>query len=207
MAKTRIDRTLNELKNMSPRDIRALYADLRDVIRKRQTRLTAANFQKGLEFPKLKELDQQGATPGELMSWVMEAQAFLGNKLTTIRGMRARNRATVEAINKGGIEFVDEGNLDKFTAFMERARQHALGHKLLDSFVIARIYDQAQRLRISTRVLEKKFNVFHLSQEKILKLYDALESMERPEGRKRITSTEVYEQLGVEGREDWLSRH
>src|SRR5574344_686100 len=114
-----------ENTDISPRELRKLYTELRDIARKRIKRAKAAGYGQNLvirkgtkKIPKISEI----RTEAELRYRIGETAMLLENPLSTVSGIVRNEAKKLETLARHGYDFVNEGNLRDFGRFMEWVR-------------------------------------------------------------------------------------
>lgn len=175
MATTQIDRiSFRDVKTMDDKEVRQTYTKWRDIAHKRASRARAKGLDGDItrEFPKLRDL-----SINEARGWLVELNKYITDPGTTLKGYKARQRKQLATLHSGGgFKYINSSNLNSFGRFMERARSYAMDHRLPNSNLVANIYNEAQRLHISDKVLENKFKVFQASERDKHRLFEALQS-------------------------------
>lgn len=175
--------TLNPqtIGDLSPREMRAAYSELRSIARKRADRLEAA----GYEARRFNPVDK--VFSGDLDFELAELAAYLrsgGSKLSVAR--HEKEQATLAA-HGYSIE-----NVDQFGKFMDDMRYRFRNRKLPDSGTFADIYKQAERRKMSVRTLQREFGKYLNDAAEAEKLRDALEDAPmRTRGQDRLTAASL----------------
>ena len=111
------------------KQVRKEYTRLRDISQKRLKRLAAAGYtdtevyQRNYKhYPKLKDIKSKT----ELAQRLSDLSRFVGSSQSTVRGIKERNKQTLETLKEHGYGFVNESNLRDFGDFMEQYRDQLL---------------------------------------------------------------------------------
>lgn len=149
------------------------YSRLLAIGMKRYNRLVAAGYAEResakllkAQLVRLKDMPEYPPTPaGEnqrqrALAYHLTGLSYvLTLKTGTVSGIKAYEKATLARLHKYGYEFVTEANLAQFGAFMEKHRAEVMGN-VLESDVIARIWNESERLQIPQEQVEKDFSFF-----------------------------------------------
>lgn len=111
------------------KQVRKEYTRLRDISQKRLKRLAAAGYtdtevyQRNYKhYPKLKDIKSKS----ELAQRLSDLSRFVGSSQSTVKGIKERNKQTLETLKEHGYSFVNESNLRDFGDFMEQYRDQLL---------------------------------------------------------------------------------
>lgn len=111
------------------KQVRKEYTRLRDISQKRLKRLAAAGYtdtevyQRNYKhYPKLKDIKSKS----ELAQRLSDLSRFVGSSQSTVKGIKERNKQTLDTLKEHGYGFVNEGNLSDFGDFMEQYRDQLL---------------------------------------------------------------------------------
>ena len=131
-----------ENTEISTRDLKKLYTELRDIANKRIKRAQAAGYGQNLvirqgakKIPKISEI----RTEAELRFRIGETAMLLENPLSTISGIERNEAKKLETLARHGYEFVNEGNLQESGRFMEWVRA-SYSDRLYDSDTVSQLY-------------------------------------------------------------------
>lgn len=166
------------ISDLSPREMRQAYSELRSIARKRAERLEAAGFGT-VHFAPIRQVMQEDLADelAELSYYLRSGQS----QLKIVRG--EREQATLAEHGYIIQDFV------AFGRFMDDIRYRYRNRKLPDSGTFADIYAQAERRKMSTRTLQREFGKWLDEAEEAEKLRDALEAAPaRTKGRDRLTA-------------------
>ena len=122
-------KTKLELGGEHEKEVRKEYTRLRDISQKRLKRLAAAGYtdteiyQRNYKhYPTLKNIKSKS----ELAQRLSDLSRFVGSSQSTVKGIKERNKQTLETLKQHGYGFVNEGNLRDFGDFMEQYRDQLL---------------------------------------------------------------------------------
>lgn len=195
--------TLKDLERMSVMDRRQLLKALNKEARKRAGALIKAGYDGNMTEPPIK--DYQRTKSVDLVRAVADLEIYVNNPLSTVKGMEQFVSSTLETLHshrdsKGQqiYGFVNEGNLADFGRFMNYVRD-THGEKGFPSDQVSKMYKNFRSLGVSAKTIERKFSEYLTSEAGIMDLSLTLESMQLPEHRKRISSTEIFNQMGELG--------
>lgn len=111
------------------KQVRKEYTRLRDISQKRLKRLAAAGYtdtevyQRNYKhYPKLKDIKSKS----ELAQRLSDLSRFVGSSQSTVKGIKERNKQTLDTLKQHGYSFVNESNLRDFGDFMEQYRDQLL---------------------------------------------------------------------------------
>lgn len=111
------------------KQVRKEYTRLRDISQKRLKRLAAAGYtdtevyQRNYKhYPKLKDIKSKS----ELAQRLSDLSRFVGSSQSTVKGIKERNKQTLDTLKQHGYSFVNECNLRDFGDFMEQYRDQLL---------------------------------------------------------------------------------
>ena len=142
--------------------VRKEYTRLRDVAQKRLKRLKAAGYEdtEGYKrnvahYPKLKDIQ----TKSELAQRLSDLSRFIKSELSTVSGIKERERKTLESLSEHGYDFVNEGNLSDFGDFMEQYRDQLLDMEY-DSGDAAEVYQVAIKHKLDPEEVAQNFEFY-----------------------------------------------
>ena len=184
--------TMKELLRMNITTQRKLLSDLNKVAKTKSQRLIKAGFTG--EMTKPLTVNAKKTPRDELIRRIEELQAYNRNKLSTVSGMKEFTNTTLTSLQAHGYDFVNKGNLSEFCSFMNMVRD-IHGAKAFPSNEVANMYKNMESLGVSPKTIQRKFKEFLSSQEGITDLNMTLEVMSLPEGRKRVTSTDIVNRM------------
>lgn len=192
MQKKRFDYTPLDIEQMTRKEIRKTYSELRKVATLRQKRLKAAFPRSALtgtgkwwKFPATKSMK----STQKVAEALAEVSRFLTNPLTTVKAQKSM-------IEELGTNFagmfkiqLPKSEIPVFFDFIDelRARYEA---KMVDSKRVAQVYQQMQRMNISEENIKKNLGFFLENLEKIKKL--------KPSNRQRpFTAKELRDRYKI----------
>lgn len=152
-------------------ELRKEYSKLRSIVRKRQERLEKS------EFAELSEVKHYGKLPPvaqiknkqQLVYALAEAKRFLSQDISITRFKRER-KDMVTKLNANGYDFITQQNFTSFVEFMEAMRIIAQ-NTIVDSEIIAMLYNSVSKGKISASKLQKWFSDFIKKQEQSARDY------------------------------------
>lgn len=184
--------TPKTLEGKSVNYMRHQYAYVRSVLNKRAARIRAKGF---TQYEAAQPLPAASTISDEdIKSALLDASRKARSEETFSGGFEQRIRRRVEGLQRAGYESVNEENASEFWQFMRRARDRQ-SKTLFDSHIVAQTYNMARSRGVSAATLEREFKNYLVSRDRMVSLYDAIESIELPAGRKRISSTEIRARL------------
>lgn len=173
-------------------ELRKEYSKLRSIVRKRQERLEKS------EFAGLSEVKHYGKLPPvaqiknkqQLVYALAEAKRFLNQDISITRFKRER-KDMVSKLNANGYDFITQQNFTFFVEFMEVMRTIAQ-NTIVDSEIIAMLYNSVSKGKISASKLQKWFTDFIKKQEQSARDYPAKYSLTKG-GKVKIESKDLEE--------------
>lgn len=173
-------------------ELRKEYSKLRSIVRKRQERLEKS------EFAELSEVKHYGKLPPvaqiknkqQLVYALAEAKRFLNQDISITRFKRER-KEMVSKLNANGYDFITQQNFTSFVEFMEAMRIIAQ-NTIVDSEIIAMLYNSVSKGKISASKLQKWFSDFIKKQEQSARDYPAKYSRTKG-GKVKIESKDLEE--------------
>lgn len=173
-------------------ELRKEYSKLRSIVRKRQERLEKS------EFAELSEVKHYGKLPSvaqiknkqQLVYALAEAKRFLNQDISITRFKRER-KDMVSKLNANGYDFITQQNFTSFVEFMEAMRTIAQ-NTIVDSEIIAMLYNSVSKGKISASKLQKWFADFIKKQEQSAREYSAKYSRTKG-GKVKIESKDLEE--------------
>lgn len=155
--------TIGEL---TPKELRKTYSELRSIARKRMDRLEAAGFETQRRFAPLSQLDRDDLEP-ELARLAYFLQSP-GSRLMTARKEREQITMAARGYN------IEDYN--RFGDFMDQIRYRFKNRKLDDSDPYVQIYDAAEKRNMTVKTLEREFGKYMNYAATAEMVRDALES-------------------------------
>ncbi len=152
--------------------VRKEYTRLRDVAQKRLKRLKEAGYEDTeaykrnvMHYPTLKDIKTQS----ELAQRLSDLSRFIKSELSTVSGIKERERKTLESLSENGFGFVNEGNLAEFGDFMEQYRDQLLDMEY-DSGDAAEVYQVAIRHKLDPEEVAQNFEFYLENLEAVKKI-------------------------------------
>lgn len=150
------------LENDNAGAVRKEYTRLRNVAQKRLKRLKAAGYEdleayrKNINhYPVLKDIK----TISELAQRLSDLSRFIKSELSTVSGIKERERKTLESLSEHGFGFVNESNLSDFGDFMEQYRDQLLDMEY-DSGDAAEVYQVAIKHKLDPERVAENFELY-----------------------------------------------
>lgn len=184
--------SLKEILGMKVKERRSLLVSLNKEAKSRAKELIKAGYDG--EMTKPPTVDAYRTPTDQLARSIEDLQIYNRDERSTVEGMREFVRDTLTTLDLHGYDYINEGNLAEFGRFMNSVREKHYA-KSFPSNEVAKLYSNMEELGISPATMERHFKDYLSSQEGIGDLLETLESMELPEHRKRISSTEVKDRL------------
>lgn len=177
------------ISEMSDREMRQAYSELRSIARKRADRLEAAGFE-ARRFSPLAKVDS-----GDLEQSLAELAYYVqspGSRLSVAR----KEQEQVTMLARG----YDVQNFRQFGSFMEDFRYRFRNRKIPDSDTPAKIYSEAEKRNMSVKTLQREFGKFLSDAEKSRQLLEAIQSAPMRTGnRDYLTANNLKQILGKRG--------
>lgn len=149
------------------RELRAEYTRLRDIARKRITRLEQSEFSDDFRasvykrgFKKLRDLRGD-----EFSRELYRLAKFVNSPTSTVRGRRRTRDKVISTLREHGYKNINEGNLRDFGEFMQVVRSRIAGRKY-DSERAAAWYDEVYAMEDNDEVGENLWDEFEEWYEK-----------------------------------------
>lgn len=201
MKKKRVDYTPIQIEEMSPKEIRKTYSELRKVATLRQKRLKAAFPRSALtgtgkwwKFPTTKSMK----STQKVAEALAEVSRFLTNPLSTVTAQKKQIQELHEEFaGKFGIEISKE-EIPQFFGFMDELRAR-YGAKMVDSMRVAELFQEMQKKNISKENIMKNFGFFmeNLDDIKLLDIKKHKRGITARELRDRYFVGDPYEDLSA----------
>ena len=192
MNKKRVDYTPIQIEEMSPKEIRKTYAELRKVATLRQKRLKAAFPRSALtgtgkwwKFPTTKSMK----STQKVAEALAEVSRFLTNPLSTVTAQKKQIKELHEEFaDRFGIE-VSKEEIPQFFNFMDELRAR-YGAKMVDSKRTAELFREMQRKNISKENIMKNFGFF-------MENLDDIKELDIKKHKRGITARELRDRYFV----------
>lgn len=201
MNKKRVDYTPIQIEEMSPKEIRKTYSELRKVATLRQKRLKAAFPRSALtgtgkwwKFPTTKSMK----STQKVAEALAEVSRFLTNPLSTVTAQKKQIQELHEEFAaRFGIE-VSKEEIPEFFNFMDELRAR-YGAKMVDSKRTAELFREMQRKNISKENIMKNFGFFmeNLDDIKLLDIKKHKRGITARELRDRYFIGDPYEDFSA----------
>lgn len=201
MQKKRVDYTPIQIEEMSPKEIRKTYSELRKVATLRQKRLKAAFPRSALtgtgkwwKFPTTKSMK----STQKVAEALAEVSRFLTNPLSTVTAQKKQIQELHEEFAaRFGIE-VSKEEVPQFFNFMDELRAR-YGAKMVDSKRTAELFREMQRKNISKENIMKNFGFFmeNLDDIKLLDIKKHKRGITARELRDRYFVGDPYEDFSA----------
>lgn len=180
------------VESMSDRQARGAYSYLQSVINKRARRIAAkgyGDYEMGKKLP-----PQSSISDADIRAALLDASRRAMNPESFSGGFEERLERRVQGLQQAGYENITKENAGEFWKFMQHTKRRT-SKNLYDSHIAAQVYNMARSRGVSARTIEKQFSQYMTSSRRMEQLYDAIESFELPQGRKRMSSTEIRSRL------------
>lgn len=163
------------LENGKEKEVRKEYTRLRDISQKRLKRLKAAGYtdtevykRNYKHYPKLKNIKSHS----ELAQRLSDLSRFIASELSTVSGIKSREKKALETFKEHGYTFVSQDNLKEFGEFMEAYRDNLLDMEY-DSGDAAELFHVAVKHNIEPEKLKEDFEYWLENLETAKKLRKA----------------------------------
>lgn len=169
------DRSYNLMRReYSDREIRQEYTRLRDIARKRVKALQKAGFSNTnivqsnitptgeLAFKKLRDISSNE----QIAAGLSQMARFLFSKVSTVSGIKEKERKTLAALRERGLENVNRSNLATFGRLMDQLKARKLD-MIYDSERVAEMMDWAERKNVPISFIDENFDLFYQNYEVI----------------------------------------
>ena len=155
-----------QIRDMSPKAVRAAYSQLRAIANKRMARLEQQQLSRepGKRFPGIRSLDEEG-----VRTQLAEVSRYVRDETHTLRGAKVRRAETIAALRARGITNIDESNYIEYTKFMD-AVVDEYGAKAYDSGDANDVFSAAQRIGIPTDLLKENIDYFFNNQKALARM-------------------------------------
>ena len=162
MNKKRVDYTPIQIEEMSPKEIRKTYSELRKVATLRQKRLKTAFPHSALtgtgkwwKFPTTKSMK----STQKVAEALAEVSRFLTNPLSTVGGQREQLEDIYKTFAEDFKIELPKDDIPMFFNFLDELRAR-YGAKMVDSLRVAELFQEMQRTNISRENIMKNFGFF-----------------------------------------------
>lgn len=180
--------TLKDLERMGATIKRQILRSANKEARARAKALKSAGYKGDMTEPPVKNASKLPAYA--LSKAIADVEIYLDDKRSTVEGMTDFVDATLDTLHKNGYDFVDKSNLADYGRFMNYVRD-LHGELAFPSKEAADLWRKMEELGISNNVMKRWFTDYLATESGLKDLDITLDSMALPEGRKRMSSTEV----------------
>lgn len=191
--------TIKDLERMGVSMKRQILRSLNKTARSRAKDLKSAGYTGEMTEPPT--MDYSRTPAYALTKSIADLEIFLNDPRSTVEGMDSFVDKTIGTLHGHGYDFVDKSNLADFGRFMNYVRD-LHGELAFPSKEAADLWASMQELGISNAVMRRWFTDYLASEAGIIDLETTLDTMRLPEGRKRISSTDVMLQMAEYGLAD-----
>lgn len=147
------DYTPYALKKYPEKDLRKEYSRLRAIVQKRLTRIIAAGLDRTgayksrlASLPKLREIQTQPS----LRSNLVELYRFVQNR-TTVTQIREDRIKRLESLQRYGLNWINEENLDRFDDYMGYMREQGY----IENYGSEEVVEYYEKMRSREEVIEE----------------------------------------------------
>lgn len=143
--------------------LKAVYKSFRNTALKRMQRLEKAGFTQNKQYQRLAAQGipslSQLSTPAQLLYELRSIASFLTTKTSTVSGARQVKQRNIDQFRNLGLS-INEKNVDKFTDFLEAAREKALARNGGSEFIrkVYQVYTYTQRHRLNPSEIMDDFD-------------------------------------------------
>lgn len=139
------------------------------------------------------DLDLEDMTKIELSSILSKLNKFTQSESSTIKGYKETRQKTIDTFKENGYEWVNDDNLDDLLEFLDDFKEGAESQQYGSDDAMM-VFEQANRLGISSKNLKDNMDLFMENFERIEKLdVDALHE----EYGEELTSRDLANALGI----------
>ena len=172
------------ISELSDRELRQAYSELRSIARKRADRLEARGYE-ARRFAPVQKVMQ-----ADLEQQLAELAYYLRSPSSLISIMKKeKEQASLGAHGYSVFDFKEFGR------FMDDIRYRFENRKLRDSDTFVQLYEAAERREIPIDVLQAEFGKFLDEEDEAKKLLEAMQETEEIPG---ITADEISQILNIE---------
>ena len=179
------------LENKTEKEMRKEYSRLRSIARKRLERLAESEFRETQTYKRAQhQFIPLADVPNKiaLAYKLKDVFDFVNTSKTTVTGMRAIRKKSIDTLKAHNIDFVTEENYLEFGEFMRYARAKAKA-KLFDSDQAVALYEWAKSKEINPDRLKYHFN------EWLQNAYDIQNFTPKVKRGKTLSSKQLNAQL------------
>lgn len=139
------------------------------------------------------DLDLQDMTKIELSSMLSKLNKFTQSDSSTIKGYKESRKNTIDTFKENGYDWVNDDNLDDMLEFLDDFKEGSDSQQYGSDDALL-IYEQADRLGITSKDLKNNMDIFMENFEKIQELdVDELHEKYGDE----LTSRDIANALGI----------
>lgn len=174
--------------DLSERDKRRLYSELRSIARKRADRLEAAGFE-ARRFDPVANVDRD-----DIDDALAEVAYYLRTPGSSVKAAKKEKEQASLAAHGYNVE-----NVNEYGKFMDAVRYRFKNRKLRDSDPFYQVYvESVEKRKMSVKTLHREFGQYLNEIEDAKKLRDALQAApERTAGRDRLTAKNLKDILDL----------
>ena len=169
---------------MSPREIRKTYSELRSIARKRADRLEAEGF-KTRRFEPVANIDA-----ADLEQELVKVAYYLRDPGSSVRVARKEQEQVTMAARGYNIR-----DFNEFGKFMDQIRYRFRGRVMDDSDPYAQIYDAAEKRQMSVKTLQREFGKYMNYAQTAEIVRDELQKAAETRTSARLTAKELKSML------------
>lgn len=162
--------------------LRKAYSELRKIANKRLQRLEEQDLGTwgSKRFPKLNEAK-------DVPKLLADVSRYIRDPRHTVRGEKKFIEDELKLLHKRGYHFINRDNIYDFFKYMDDMRDEYKNARY-DSGPYVDIFDEAQRLRLPGRVLQKHFEDF-------VEQWDQIQKLKTTKGKRNITWSKLNQRL------------
>ena len=149
--------------NFSEAELKREYNRLSKLATRRIEALERSRFKEHTYYQRFKGyLGKEGLSKANLAKAITELKKFEYSPLLSVRKLYETRRKTIESLHEEGYTFVNVKNYQKFTEFMEYAKEK-VKDRLWDSEKIVKFYYENRR--VDKETLQTRFREWETTQE------------------------------------------
>ena len=149
------------VEKMRIKDVRKAYSELRGIASRRMKQLEKKGFT-SYEVYKNAKKDLQGLPSAKTLSTqevkdlLVETATFLRKPFSLASTINRFENDQVKHFNRMGFKFINKKNIRRFHKYMNSLSEK-YGAKAIQSFKAVRLFNEAERLGVSTKDIEDNF--------------------------------------------------
>lgn len=178
-----------DLENMTEREIRAVYSELRKIATKRVKRLISEGYG-DYKIAKAKFSRSRDLDFNDVSAALLDVSLYLRDPRTRAAKLKKMEAKLDRTLTEHGYT-IPKNKLKDFGDYMDAMAAKYKGKIMPKSDIVADLWEQAERLGMSGKTLIRHFEEWLDDKDKIEKVHDVLEITSLPKNRSRLSSTEL----------------